>query len=193
LIYPADKEHLILAVTLLSEGKTIVYPTDTLYGIGVDATNTNAIYEINQLKGRSQPLSIVVSDYKSISLYAKIPKGSEEIINSLLPGPYTVILSKIESDISPLVTSDSSGIGIRIPDHPFPISLVKMLKKPIISTSINRHGDEPLNNVTQVEIDFPNANIFADNVLHNSKGSTIIDFIKSPGVIVRQGDGEFPI
>ena len=67
------------------------------------------------------------------------------------------------------------------------------LNKPIITTSINRHGNEPLNDVTQVEIDFPNVDIFEDTVLHNSKGSTIIDFTESPEVIVRQGDGKYPI
>ena len=68
-----------------------------------------------------------------------------------------------------------------------------MLEKPIITTSINRHGNEPLNNVTQVEIDFPNVDIFEDSNHMQSKGSTIIDFSIVPNKIIRQGEGPYPL
>ena len=98
-----------------------------------------------------------------------------------------------EDNLSPLIQNGSTKIGLRIPNHSFPIKLTKLLKKPIVTTSINRHGNEALNDVTQVEIDFPNIDIFED-VNHNpSKGSTIIDFSKTPYQIIRQGDGIFPL
>ena len=92
-----------------------------------------------------------------------------------------------------MVQNGSPKIGIRIPDHFFPIKLTQLLKKPIISTSINRHGTEPLNDVTQVKIDFPNIDIFEDSIHTPSKGSTIIDFSTSPPEVVREGDGPYPL
>ena len=80
-----------------------------------------------------------------------------------------------------------------MPDHFFPIKLIHLLKKPIITTSINRHGTEPLNDVTQMDIDFPNIDIFEDTNHTPSKGSTIIDFSTSPPDVVRVGDGPYPL
>ena len=71
--------------------------------------------------------------------------------------------------------------------------LIKLLGKPIISTSINMHGNDPINDVTQIEIDFPNVDIFEDSDHHLSKGSTIIDFSTSPPNIFRKGDGPYPL
>ena len=193
MIYPAKDDYLKLALTALQNGEVIVYPTDTLYGFGVDATNTDAIKKLNALKGRSQPLSIVLSSIDKISEYAVFDETISHQFSSIFPGPFTALLQSKESNLSPYVQNGSAKIGIRIPRHYFPILLVEELNKPIITTSNNRHGNEPLNDVTQVEIDFPNVDIFEDTVLHNSKGSTIIDFTESPEVIVRQGDGKYPI
>ena len=91
------------------------------------------------------------------------------------------------------ISNESPKVGIRIPDHFFPIRLVSLLNKPIITTSINRHGDESINDVTQVEIDFPNIDIFEDSNHKQSKGSTIIDYSKNPPQVIRAGDGQFPL
>jgi len=193
MIYPATDQYIDLANDALKNGDIIVYPTDTLYGFGVDATNSDAIRKLNRLKGRVQPLSIVLESIQQIKEFALLEKEAEEDINKLLPGGYTVLLPTKKSDLSPLVQSGSPNTGIRIPDHFFPIKLVKLLGKPIITTSINRHGNEALNDVTQVEIDFPNVDIFEDAEHRISKGSTIIDFSISPPKIIRDGDGPYPL
>ena len=194
MIYPADKEYLNHAVSLLKEGEIIVYPTDTLYGFGVDATNCEAIKAVNILKCRTQPQSIVLANISEIEKYAAVPPEIMTEINKLLPGPYTVLLDKLTGiNISPLVTWNSDKIGIRIPDHPFPLSLVKESQLPITTTSINRHNKEPLNDVTQIELDFPNVEIFEDHDLKNSLGSTIIDFTMKKPEVIRKGDGIFPL
>jgi tRNA threonylcarbamoyl adenosine modification protein (Sua5/YciO/YrdC/YwlC family) len=193
MIYPATDQYIDLAHDALKNGDIIVYPTDTLYGFGVDATNSDAIRKLNRLKGRVQPLSIVLESIQQIKEFALLEKEAEEDINKLLPGGYTVLLPTKKSDLSPLVQSGSPNTGIRIPDHFFPIKLVKLLGKPIITTSINRHGNEPLNDVTQVEIDFPNVDIFEDAKHRISKGSTIIDFSILPPKIIRDGDGPYPL
>ena len=193
MIYPATDQYIDLAHNALENGEVIVYPTDTLYGFGVDATNTDAIHRLNRLKGRIQPLSIVLESVEHIHDFAEF-KGEIEIeINNLFPGAYTVLLPAESNELSPFVQNGSSNIGVRIPDHFFPVKLVKMLGKPIITTSINRHGNDPLNDVTQVEIDFPNVDIFEDSSHTPSKGSTIVDFSTSPPKVIRDGDGPYPL
>ena len=114
-------------------------------------------------------------------------------LNQLFPGQYTALLPAKQNKLSPLVQNGSSKIGIRIPDHYFSIKLIQLFGKPIITTSINRHGTEPLNDVTQVEIDFPHVDIFEDSNHTPSIGSTIIDFSTSPPDIVRKGDAPYPL
>ena len=193
MIYPATDQYIDLAHNALENGEVIVYPTDTLYGFGVDATNTDAIHRLNRLKGRIQPLSIVLESVEHIHDFAEF-KGEIEIeINNLFPGAYTILLPAESNALSPFVQNGSPNIGVRIPDHFFPVKLVKMLGEPIMTTSINRHGNDPLNDVTQVEIDFPNVDIFEDSSHTPSKGSTIVDFSTSPPKVIRDGDGPYPL
>ena len=192
MIYPATSNYIEMALNCLNDGEIIVYPTDTLYGFGVDATNTKAIEKLNILKGRSQPLSIILAKISDISQYANISSKIDITLNEIFPGKFTALLPAKTSELSPLVSNSSPLVGIRIPAHFFPIELVEKFGKPIITTSINRHNNAPLNDVTQVEIDFPNIDIFEDNKHKPSKGSTIIDMSQNPFSIVRQGDGEYP-
>jgi len=193
MIYPATDQYIDLAHNALKNGEVIVYPTDTLYGFGVDATNTDAIHRLNRLKGRIQPLSIVLESVEHMHDFAEFQGEIEDEVNNLFPGAYTVLLPAESNELSPFVQNGSPNIGVRIPDHFFPIKLVKMLGKPIITTSINRHGNDPLNDVTQVEIDFPNVDIFEDSSHTPSKGSTIVDFSTSPPKVIRDGDGPYPL
>jgi tRNA threonylcarbamoyl adenosine modification protein (Sua5/YciO/YrdC/YwlC family) len=192
MIYPATEKYIDLAIHSLQEGEVIVYPTDTLYGFGVDATNTDAVIKLNRLKGRSQPLSIVLESINQIEQFAEVDDKILNELDEIFPGEYTALLPAKDSILSPLVCNASPLVGIRIPLHFFPLELVKKLGKPIITTSINRHGNEPLNEVTQVEIDFPNVDIFEDNDHSPSKGSTIINMSTKPFKIIRQGDGKYP-
>ena len=193
MIYPATDQYIDLAHNALKNGEVIVYPTDTLYGFGVDATNTDAIHRLNRLKGRIQPLSIVLESVEHMHDFAEFQGEIEDEVNNLFPGAYTVLLPAESNELSPFVQNGSPNIGVRIPNHFFPIKLVKMLGKPIITTSINRHGNDPLNDVTQVEIDFPNVDIFEDSSHTPSKGSTIVDFSTSPPKVIRDGDGPYPL
>ena len=193
MIYPATDQYIDLAINTLENGEVIVYPTDTLYGFGVDATNTEAIQRLNQLKGRVKPLSIVLESIDHMYDFAEFEDGVKSEINKLFPGAYTVLLPSKKNNLSPLVQNGSPSIGVRIPDHFFPVQLVKLLGKPIITTSINRHGTDPLNDITQVEIDFPNVDIFEDSNHTPSKGSTIIDYSTSPPEVIRDGDGPYPL
>ena len=193
MIYPATEQYIDLAHNAVENGEVIVYPTDTLYGFGVDSTSTDAILRLNRLKGRVQPLSIVLESIEQMHNYAEFGSEIQTEMDLFFPGKYTVLLPAKQNKLSPLVQNGSPKIGIRIPNHFFPIKLVQLLKKPLITTSINRHGTEPLNDVTQVEIDFPNVDIFEDAKHTPSIGSTIIDFSTSPPDVVRTGDGPYPL
>ena len=189
MIYPCDSTTIRNAVSALEDGEIIIYPTDTLYGFGVDATNSVAIDKLNQLKNRKDPLSIILSSIEQIDKYGKLNKNSKKIISKILPGPFTILIDSIKSNLSPLVNESSKYIGIRIPKHSFPLKIVETLGKPIITTSVNKKGKPALNNICEMEKIFPNIDIFRSNVNINSKGSTIINLAFENPQIIRYGDG----
>lgn len=172
----------------LLNGEIIIYPTDTLYGFGVDATNTLAIEKLNQLKNRKTSYSIIVNSLDMLKKYAVLDSRIEEKICSMLPGPITVILNKLNSNLSSMVTPNLNTIGIRIPNHDFILNVVKEINRPVITTSINKHGKKALNNIDDIISEYNFINIFRDNIIRESDGSTIIDFSKEPFKILRQGD-----
>ena len=195
MINPINERSIKFAVDTLKKSEIIAYPTDTLYGFGVDATNDEAINKLNQLKGRTQPLSIIIADLSEIEKYAKISKKTLEKINQYLPGPFTFLIKKRKSILSELVTYNSEFIGIRIPNHKFPLKLVNRLKKPLITTSINKNGHTPLNKIEDIENNYPEIKIFEDKNQNNmsSNGSTIIMLDENNIKLIRQGDGIFKL
>ena len=192
MIYAANNKNIDFASDLICSGRIIIYPTDTLYGFGVDATNTNSIFQLNKLKGRSLPLSIILDSIDRIEDYAIFNQETKFILEKIFPGPYTALLKAKNNNLSKLVQNDSSLIGIRVPNHYFPRKIVKKINKPIITTSINKHGNKTLNKISLIKNNFPNIDIFEDEKHIKSSGSTIINFSKLPNEIVRQGDGLFP-
>ncbi|MBI45456.1 MAG: threonylcarbamoyl-AMP synthase [Candidatus Marinimicrobia bacterium] len=183
-------ENLYKASDLLLKGEIIVYPTDTLYGFGVDATNTEAVSKLNHLKNRQRPYSIIVNSLDMLKKYAILNDELKEQIVSILPGPVTIILNKSINDLSPLVTLDLNTVGIRIPDSNFILKVVQQINRPIITTSVNVHGEDALNDIKLINKKYPDINIFQNNVIKDSKGSTIIDFSNKPFKILRRGDAE---
>ncbi len=187
MIYEAINKNINKAAQFLLSGEIIVYPTDTLYGFGVDATNVNAINKLNELKKRIQPLSIIVSSNKMLHNYCIIDKNKIDL-KKYFPGPYTLLFNK-NNKLPDILTINSKKIGIRIPKSDFTIKLVDTMNKPIVTTSINIHNQDSLNDINQIKKKFPNLNIFSGSVNENSKGSTIIDCTDKYNKVIRQGDG----
>ena len=185
-----EKNKINHAVDQLRKGNMIIYETDTLYGLGADATNSKAIEKINILKKRQTPLSIIVRSIDDINKYAILPKKHKKFINSILPGCFTVLLKSKESKLSHLVQQNSDKIGIRIPDNDFCFKLLQKFKNPIITTSVNVHGQKALNNIDDIDKIFFNIPIYPGFVNQDSKGSTILDLSKNSVKIIRQGDGK---
>jgi len=185
------EKQIISAIKTLDIGNILIYPTDTLYGLGADATNTSAIEKINKLKKRKTPLSIMIASLNEIEKYAIINSDTKKELKKIFPGPFTALLKSKKTNLSYLVQNQSDKIGIRIPNHPFCLELLNEYKKPIITTSVNTHGETPLNNINEIEKKFSKINIYYQNNNLDSKGSTIIDFTKKPPVIIRMGDGNY--
>jgi L-threonylcarbamoyladenylate synthase len=132
-----DFEEIIAA---LKAGELVVFPTDTLYGIGADPFNENSIKKVYMAKNRpfDMPLSIAVSNEKMMESVAVLNDNARKLIRKFLPGALTVMLTKKPS-LPDMLTSGSNQIGIRIPDHPFALRLIDKFG-PITATSANLHS-----------------------------------------------------
>ena len=190
-MYKANLENINKAVDAIKDGEVIIYPTDTLYSFGVDASNNNAIKKLNKIKKRQAPLSILLESIYDIEKFAFIDNMIFEKIKMILPGTFTILLeSKQNPYISKLVQLNSNLIGIRIIDNPFCNKLINTLQRPIITTSVNIHGENPLIDIKIIRQKFKDIKIFGDKRKLDSKGSTILDLSNDDIKIVRQGEGK---
>ena len=182
-----NKQSLKIAADLINNGEIIVYPTDTIYGFGVDATNDIAVNKLNNLKKRKQAYSIIVNSIDMLKKYAQVDYEVKDQLSKYLPGPYTLIFKKNKSNLANLTTSNLKTVGIRIPKHFFPCKLVEVINKPIVTTSINFHTMPPLTDIHNIKKVFNNINIFKD--METSEGlrsSTIIDFTTKEFKVLRK-------
>ena len=192
MIYRIEKDKNIeLAAQLIISGNIIIYSTDTLYGFGVDATNSKAIKKLNEIKGRSQAYSIIVSSLNMLKQYAIIDDFIEIELKKIFPGPFTAILKTVDNNLSKLVSNNLSTVGIRIPNFNPILKVVQKINKPIITTSVNYHGEGSINKLSLIEDQFSGIDVFTDYKDKKSIGSTIIDFSNKPFKILRQGDGAY--
>ncbi|MEE9166654.1 MAG: Sua5/YciO/YrdC/YwlC family protein, partial [Candidatus Neomarinimicrobiota bacterium] len=122
------------AQAVILEGGILIYPTDTLYGFGVDPRNNSALERLSRLKGRGGPWSIAVPDEAMLRQYGEVSHESWKFIESHLPGKVTFVLRAKQSDLSPYVLAKNNTVGMRIPHHPFPVKLTAELRFPITST-----------------------------------------------------------
>src|SRR3989338_475397 len=139
-----DNKGVQLAVEYLKAGKAIVYPTDTAYGLGVDATNVQAVRRLYKIKGRSfkKPVHVIVPNYAAAQNVAMIDKPSRKLFKKFFPGPLTIVLElRIQNRKSwKMLSAETGTIGIRMPDNRFALALVKKFGKPITTTSANLSG-----------------------------------------------------
>lgn len=183
-----EKNKLKIAIDTLKEGKTIVYPTDTVYGIGANALDIEAIEKVYKIKKRplDKPISICVSNTNLIKKIAYTNKEIEKIIEKILPGPFTIILNKKEN-IPSLLTAGSEKIGIRIPDNKVCIELSKEF--PITTTSANLSGKDIPEAVDGIlkQLDDRVDLILDAGICKHGIHSTVIDMTLNPPKIIREG------
>ncbi len=176
------------AVNILKEGGVIVYPTDTLYGFGADATNDEAIDKINRIKGRSGTMSVMAANTQMAIQWMDITGEQVEIVKPYLGGAQTLIIPVKDNIVSAKILGKDNTLGIRIPDNNFCNELSFQFSKPIISTSVNRTGEQPMNDPVQIASLFGSeVNLLIDaGTLPESKGSTIYQLKDNNITILRK-------
>jgi tRNA threonylcarbamoyl adenosine modification protein (Sua5/YciO/YrdC/YwlC family) len=184
-------------VKVLQSGGLVIYPTDTIYGLGCDITKTKSLEKIAQIKGvhlEKSNLSFICNDLSHLSDYVKqLDSTTFKILKRALPGPYTFILPG--SNNLPKVFKKKKTVGIRIPDNNIIRTLVAELGNPIVSTSI-RDEDDVLEYTTDPELIFEKWQGLVDVVIDGGYGdnepSTVIDLTEEPAII-REGKGSLDI
>lgn len=185
-------------VDVLRNGGLIIYPTDTVYGLGCDITNTRALERIAKIKNiklEKSNFSFICYDLSNLSDYVKqIDTATFKILKRALPGPYTFILPG-NNDL-PKEFRKKKTVGIRIPDNNIALQIVKMLGNPIVSTSIH-DDDEVLEYSTDPELIFEKwqnrVELVIDGGYGDNVGSTIIDLSGYEPIVVREGKGNSDI
>ncbi len=185
-------------VALLKKGGLIIYPTDTVYGLGCDITNNKALERIARIKGvklEKANFSFVCHDLSNLSDYVKqIDTSTFKILKRALPGPYTFILPGAKT--LPAAFKKKKTVGIRIPDNTIALDIVEALGNPIVSTSIYDE-DEILEYTTDPELIYEKWQHVVDLVIDGGYGgneaSTIIDFSNGYAEVIREGKGSLDI
>lgn len=191
-----DQKRMDKIVEVLRNGGVIIYPTDTVYGIGCDIFNQKAVERVCRIKGISPAknnLSFICYDLSDISNYVKhLSTPVFKIMKKALPGPFTFILES-NSSVPKILNAKKKSVGIRIPNHNIPRTIVKQLGNPIITTSI-RDEDDVIEYSTDPSLIYEKFSNLVDIVIDGGYGdniaSTIIDCTKDPYEIVREGKGE---
>jgi len=187
-----QQRYINKAVNVLKEGGVIIYPTDTVYGIGCDIFNKQALERIFTIKndGVTKLFSFVCSDLKDIAKYAKVSDYAYRTMKHLLPGPYTFILPAAKQVPKRLWTKRKT-VGIRIPNHPIALRLVAELGNPIISTSTtNRRGTLIIDPVEIKSIFENQVDLMLSQGGLSGKPSSIVDLSGEFPEIVREGAGD---
>lgn len=193
-LHPINPElrYINKAINILKEGGVIIYPTDTVYGIGCDIFNKDALDRVKQIKSNPdiKLLSFICHDLKDISKYAKVSDYAYKTMKKLLPGPYTFILPAAKN-VPKKLWSKRKTVGIRIPDHPVALKIVEGLGNPIVSTSTTTRKGELLFDPMEIKsvFDFQVDLMLASGNLSGNP-STVIDLSDEEPVIVREGAGD---
>jgi len=173
-----------LVEAALEIGQTMIFPTDTVYGIGGNPWDTRTLARVCKLKGRdpAQPFTLHLGEVGTIERFARLDRRLRQIVDRLLPGPYTLIVPAADS--APPSAILGGAIAVRVPDHPFFQAVVALLDRPLFGTSVNRHGEPPLNDV-DVIIDRFSAVEWIITGPVGLTSSTILDLTTRPASLIR--------
>lgn len=178
-------------VQVLNEGGVIAYPTDTTFGLGCDLSNKQAIDRLYQIKGmsRDQALAFICPDLSDIAKYAVVENQVYRVLKRFLPGPYTFILQATR-EVPKIVQTKQKTVGIRVPDHPIAIAIVRELGRPLISSTAGRHGQDPLVDPWEIDQEFGGLDLVIDGGdAGGTVPTTVVDLSQGDVRIVREGAG----
>lgn len=182
-------------VAVLQSGGVVIYPTDTVYGIGCDITNVKAVERVIKLKGlkpKDAHFSFICKDLSNIADFAKVSNPTFKLMKKNLPGPFTFVLPGLHR-VPDYFLSKRKTVGIRIPNHQIPLEMVDRLGNPILTTSL-KDSDEVVEYTTDPELIYENYKHLVEAVIDGGVGgnmpSTIVDCSGDEPVILREGLGE---
>nr|WP_121271521.1 L-threonylcarbamoyladenylate synthase [Pedobacter schmidteae] len=197
-IYPENPNPKAIeqVVEVLKKGGLIIYPTDTVYGLGCDITNQKAIEKICRIRGikpEKANFSFICSDLRHISDYIKpIDTATFRVLKKALPGPFTFILNA-NNNVPKLLSSNKKTVGIRVPDNDIAREIVRQLGNPILSSSI-RDDDEVIEYSTDPELIHEKYEETVDLVIDGGYGdneaSTVVDCTSGEFEVIREGKGD---
>lgn len=177
-------------IKTLKDGKLVIMPTDTIYGIIGDATNEDVINKVYEVKERphDKPLLILVSNLSMLhELVTEIPKETEKIINKFWPGPLTILFKK-SSKVSDALTANSALVAIRMPNDKRLLNIMNHLNRPLISTSANISSHDAITNPNQLEEKMKEKiDLIVDEGTVNNEASTLITIVNGKIEILREG------
>lgn len=188
-----DSSNILKAVEIIQNGEVIAYPTDTVYGLGADATNAKAVARVRTIKGREddKPILAMVRDLSMLEEYAELTPTARAIALQFLPGPLSLVLTAKDGRLSP-IASKEGAVGFRMPNHLFCREIVTAFGRPITSTSLNRAGQlQPRTLPLMLEQLGDKRNLIGfvidEGELHESPPSTVLDVRGEKAVLVREG------
>jgi len=190
------QKHLIdKAVELLKNKGVIAYPTDTVYGIGCDIFEKEAVERVYQIKSKDKkkPLSFICEDLKHISQFAIVFDNAYRLIKRLIPGPYTFILEATKL-VPKVMLTKRNTVGIRVPDNKICLEIVRTLGHPIVTTSANISNEEVLSDPAEIHKKFGKVlDLVIDGGVLSQEPSSIIDLTGKEPVVVREGKGDISL
>ncbi|MBF0163523.1 MAG: threonylcarbamoyl-AMP synthase [Magnetococcales bacterium] len=194
-IHPKNPQPRLIAqaVEILREGGVIVYPTDTTYGLGCGISSRKGVERIMRIKqlANSHQLSILVSDLSDIAHYARVDNATYRLLKRFLPGPYTFILDATR-EVPKSILPRRKTIGLRIPDHPICLELLKSLGEPLLSTSMRFANETEILSDPYIIHERTDhlVDLVIDAGLLPASPSTVVDLTGSAPEVLRAGAGD---
>lgn len=193
-----DPRRIRQVADCLRDGGLVIYPTDTVYGLGCDIHNARAVEKVARIKGikpQKNDFSFICFDLSHIADYAKVSNAAFKLMKKALPGPFTFIL-EANSNVPRLLNTNKKTVGIRVPAHDIPRFIVRELGNPIITTSI-KDDDEVIEYSTDPELIYEKfqhqVDIVVDGGYGGNVGSTIVDATTDGFEIMREGLGDLSL
>lgn len=190
-IHPQPR-HIARVVDILRSDGVIVYPTDTVYGLGCDIRSKKALERVRRIKrlDNKRPLSFVFADLKEIAQYAQVSDGSYKILRRYLPGPYTFVL-KATRLVPRLVLTKRNEVGIRIPDNRICQALLAEMGNPILSSSVRLPDDQLLDDPKEIETLYKGqVDLVVDGGIFMPEPSSIVSLLDDVPEVFREGKGD---
>tara|TARA_B100000575_G_C23077838_1_gene620894 strand:+ start:167 stop:772 length:606 start_codon:yes stop_codon:yes gene_type:complete len=186
-LHSSDQKSIHFACDILKNGGIIVYPTDTIYGFGCDARNNKAILNLNQIKRRSGPMSVLIDSIKKSKNWMKISTRLKDEAEYKLKKGGTIIVPIRENIVSNLITGKPLTLGMRVAKNTFCKNLLKAYGNPITSTSVNRSGSIPHVDPDEIENEFKSEiNMLIDNGIIIGAASKILKLKNNRWAVIRK-------